>query len=157
MTRQLSVAARRASFSQETDIGFLILLTIDHSSMEAPLRFVAWDVNIPSRGNTYYRFPFEITLPKDSIDDPPRMQLRIDNVDRTIVQTLRTLKTRADITVEIVTTEDPDTVEASFTGFKLSDVQYDAFTVSGSLEPETLIREPYPSSRFTPGSFRGVF
>lgn len=83
--------------------------------------------------------------------------MRIDNVDRQIVETLRVIKTRANVTVEVVTTNNFDEVEASFSGFELKDIQYDAFVVSGSLEPETFLREPYPYRRFTPGAFRGVF
>ena len=157
MARELTIAARRALYSQETDIAFLVLLTINHSSLADPLRFVAWDEDIVSRGETYISFPFEITFPQDSVDTPPRAQLKIDNVDRQIVKTIRTLKTRATVTVEVVTTEDNDVVEASYSGFELKDVHYDAFVVSGNLEPETFLREPFPTRRFTPGAFRGVF
>ncbi len=157
MPRELTIAARRALYSQETDIGFIVLLTINHSSLSEPLRFAAWDTAITSRGNEYIKFPFEITFPQDSVNAAPRAQLKIDNVDRQIVKTIRTIKTKATVTVEIVTTEDNDTVEASYSGFELRDVQYDAFTVSGNLEPESFIREPFPFRRFTPGAFRGVF
>jgi hypothetical protein len=122
-----------------------------------PLRFAAWDKDINSRGNKYIKFPFEITFPQDSVNAAPRAQLRIDNVDREIVKTLRTIKTKATATVEIVTTENNDAVEASYSGFELRDVQYDAFSVSGNLEPESFLREPFPFRRFTPGAFRGVF
>ncbi len=157
MARPLTLAARIALYSQETDVAFLVLLTINHSSLTDPLRFVNWDENITSRGETYISFPFEITFPHDSVETAPRAQLKIDNVDRQLVKTVRTLKTRATVTVEIVTTEDNDAVEASYSGFELKDVQYDSFTVSGNLEPETFLREPFPSRRFTPGAFRGVF
>ncbi len=157
MPRPLSTIARRALYSQETDVGFIVLLTINHSSLSEPLRFAAWDKNITSRGNEYIKFPFEINFPQDSVNAAPRAQLRIDNVDRQIVKTLRTIKTKATATVEIVTTEDNNFVEASYSGFELRDIQYDAFAVTGSLEPESFIREPFPFRRFTPGAFRGVF
>ena len=157
MPRPLTTAARRALYSQETDVGFIVLLTINHSSLSEPLRFAAWDKDVSSRSENYIKFPFTITFPQDSVNSPPRAQLSIDNVDRQIVKTLRTIKTRATVTVEVVTTEDFNIVEASYSGFELRDVQYNTFTVTGSLEPEMFLREPFPFRRFTPGAFRGVF
>lgn len=157
MVRQVSSLTRKALYSQETDVGFPVLLTINHSSLDKPKRFTNWDITLRSRGEDFIPYPFEITFPQDSIEASPRAQLRIDNVDRQIVETLRVIKTRANVTVEVVTTNNFDEVEASFSGFELKDIQYDAFVVSGSLEPETFLREPYPYRRFTPGAFRGVF
>lgn len=154
----LSTAAKQAMFAQETGEVFLILLTIDHPDFTQPIRVVNDGHSIPSRNNEYVAFPFNITLPDDLDESPPRAKLTIDNVSREIIQNIR-LAGQSEITVkiEIVRHSDPDTVEVSFPRMLLRNVQADVMTVSGDLEVEDLVREPFPSGVFDPAGFPGLF
>lgn len=155
--RPLSSVARRALFAQETDQVFLLLLTIAHPSLTASIRCVDNTEDIVSRGETYIAFPFEITLPDERDETPPRMRLRIDNVDRSIVQAVRTIQSPPTITLEVVLAASPSTIEARFDGFQLRQTTYDALTVEGDLEAEAVLSEPFPAGSFIPSDFPGLF
>ena len=113
-----------------------------------------WPMN---EGTEFIQFPFRISLPSSADDRIPRAHLEIDNVDRTIVQTIRQLSTSPTITMDVVRASDPDVIEASFQDFQLRDARYNALTVEGDLTLESFLREPYPSAQFTPADFPGIF
>ena len=48
-------------------------------------------------------------------------------------------------------------VEAQWPEFLLTNIRYDAATISGTLKLETLEREPFPAGSFTPSQFPGLF
>lgn len=157
MPRTLSSLAKQALFAQETGEVFLALLTISHPELLQPLRFVNNTQAIVSRGQNYTAWPFEIVLPGDQEAKPPVMTLKIDNVDREIVKTIRALTTPPTITLEIILASQPDTVEASFTGFTLRNTNYDALVVEGELRLEETISEPFPAGTFNPNTTPGLF
>lgn len=150
MARNLSVEARRALFAQETKTVFLLLLTITHPSFTPPIRVVNNTKSIVSNGETYAAFPFEIVLPDERDDSLPQMTLRIDNVDRAIVKALRSIATPASLQLDVVLSQTPDLIEASFMGFTLSNANYDSVAVEGVLSLEDVLNQPYPGDAFTP-------
>ena len=143
--------------AQETTEAFIVLLTIDHNDLATPIRLTSDGVNTTSMGNTYLSYPFEISLPEDDGLSPPVARLTIDNVSREIGQVIKAISTPPDVTIEIVLSSDFDTVEASFPFFQLTDVDYDALTVTGALTIQNLSMEPYPAESFTPSSHPGLF
>lgn len=157
MARSVSNAFKIAVFSQQTDEVFAVLLTITHEDLPSPLRFTTDSVDTVSRGNTYLAYPFMISLPNDSPDTPPQVQLTIDNIDRTIVAAIRELATTPYVTMEVVKVSDADVVEASFRDFRMSKITYDALTVVSTLGIEGFTAEPYPAGSFNPGNFPGLF
>lgn len=150
MSRSLSSLAKQSLFAQETGEVFLLLLTINHASLAQPIRVVNNLENVVSGGNTYIAFPFQITLPQDREDQPPKMRLAIDNVDRSIVTAVRTLTSPPTITLDVVLASQPNTIEATFPGFTLRNTKYDALVVEGDLNLEDISNEPYPKDSFTP-------
>jgi len=144
-------------FKQETSECFILLVTIDHADLSVPIRVSSDGVDTISRLNTFVSFPFDITLPSDSEDGPPVAKLVIDNVDRQIVQAVRSISSPPSVLMEIVLASDVETVEVDWPDFELIDVDYDALTVSGLLTQERFESEPYPHLKFTPGNFPGLF
>lgn len=136
---------------------FLLLLTITHASLAAPIRVVNNTVNITSLGETFAAFPFQIQLPNEQEDSPPRMRLVIDNVDRTIIASLRPLTSPPAIQLDVCLASQPDTLEASFPGFQLQSVDYDQFAVEGDLALDDIVTEPFPEGSYTPQYFAGLF
>jgi hypothetical protein len=157
VSRSVSLTARQALYAQETGEVFLVLLTIDHADLASPIRVSSDAVDTLSRGDTYVAFPFRLSLPEDGDDRPPRARLAIDNVDRTIVQSLRQIGSAPRVLIEVVRGADPDSIEAAFPDFELTDAHYDALTVQGDLTLESFLREPYPAALFTPADFPGLF
>ena len=157
MSRPLSERARRAINAQETEEVFLLLLTIDHSSLAEPLRFVNNTTDIVSRGHKFYHYPFNMDLPLDSDEELPRVSIDIDNVDREIVLTLRQLEGRPTVTCEVVLASQPSVVEAGPFEFELVDAPWNHVKVTGNLSFEPILDEPFPADSFTPNLFPGLF
>ena len=157
MSRSLSSLAQQAIFAESTGEVFLLLLTISHASLSPSIRVVNNLQDITSGGNLFLAFPFQITLPQDRDDQPPKMKLSIDNVDRTIVTAVRTLTSPPTITLDVVLASQPNTIEASFPGFTLRNTTYDALTVEGNLALEDVSNEPYPKDSFIPSLAGGLF
>ncbi|MGO6835016.1 DUF1833 family protein [Rhizobium ruizarguesonis] len=167
MARNLSPGFIAGLYSQETDEIVICLLTVTHDDLDAPIYLssdptdrISVDPLIygtVSRGNEYLFLPFEFTLPDDKSDSPPRVQLSMDNTDRSLVTVLRSIATPASIKVELVLASDPDTVEITMPALQLSDVTLDEGKISATLVADALINEPHPAGLFTPGSFPGLF
>lgn len=158
MPRTLSSAARQAVFAAQTGEAFLVLLELSHPDMAVPIRATSDAVDTISNGQTYTAFPFQIAIPPDTEDAPPRVQLTIDAVDRSIIQAVRGLSgTPITVTQSIVLGSSPDTIEAGPFVFELREVEYSALEVSGSLQYADLLNEPYPFETFAPSTTPGVF
>lgn len=134
----------------------LVLLTIDHADLASPIRVVNNTEDITSNGDTFTAFPFELPMPESPEDAPPRTTLRIDNVSREIGQAIRSISTPADITIQVVRQADPDTYEVTLSGYRLTNVRYNALTVEGDVIREDLTKEPYPFLSYSPAEFPGL-
>ena len=156
---QPSLNALHAMLAEQTDEVFLACVTIDHPSMATPIRVVNDTQDLARSAGTFTAFPFEITLPPDTDDTAvPQVQLSIDNVDRQIVDAIRGLSSAPSVTLEVVMASSPDTVEAGPFAFELTNAQYDALVVTGTLGYEDdLLNQPFPADTFTPGNSAGVF
>ena len=157
MSRIVSSTTGSALYSQDTGEAFLILLTIDHVNLSSPIRISSDAVDTISRGNNFIAFPFELTLPDDQENSSPRAKLVIDNVDRQIVNAVRSISSAASALIEIVRAADPEVVEAQFTDFKLTNVFYDSQKVEGDLTIEDFTAEPFPAASFSPSLFPALF
>ena len=157
MSRSVSLAMQQAINASETGDVFIVLLTLSHASLAVPIRVSSDAVNTTSRGNTFIAFPFNLTLPDDTDTASPHAKLIIDNIDRSIVLAVRSITTAATLLIEIVRAAAPDTVEASFADFQLTNISYDAMLVSGDLTVENFTAEPFPSATFSPSLFGGLF
>lgn len=157
MSRSLSSSAKTALNAAETGEAFIILLTFTHGSLASPIRVSSDDVNTVSRGETFAAYPFELVLPDDGEGRSPRARLVIDNVDRQIMEAIRSLQSAPVLLIEIVRAAAPDTVEAVFHDFRLQNVTYDSRAIEGDLSIEDFTAEPYPAASFSPSYFPGIF
>lgn len=149
----VSTSTQSDMFASESDEGLLVLLTISHDDLAAPIRVVNNNVAIESRSNEFIGFPFEIALPSDDPDSPARAQLVIDNVSNEIGEAVRSITTAPTVLIEVVRTDDFDTLELSYPPLTLANVRLDASQVTGDIIAEDLIIEPYPAGTFAPSAF----
>lgn len=156
MARVFSTAGTASINAQFTDEVWLTLLTINAPELDAPLRFVNNNESLESRGEVYLAFPFDIEFPGQDEENPGEARLVIDNIDRSIVNFVRSISTPPSITIEVVLASSPDTVEAAFANMTLRNVSYDAKTVSGLLKFEDIVVEP-ATYAMTPERFPGQF
>lgn len=157
MSRAISLNARIAATARETGEVFLVLLTLSHPDMMVPVRLVSNTEAITSRGQAFVAFPFDITLPQEGTDSIPEVRLTVDNVDRQIMQMLRSLPSAPDVLIEIVLASSPDVVEYDTGTLKLFRVSYDALSIQGTLSAGDFLGEPFPAHSFTRTNFSALF
>lgn len=145
-----------AANAQTTDEAWLILAQIDHASLAPPIRLARNTQNVTHGGETYVRFPFEVTLPDETSDRMAVGKIEIDDIGEFEDPETGETKTIGDIvkaipvgdtvtvTLTIVLASDPELVEMGPMAFTLRNVRGDALTVSGDLHFEDLMGEPYP-------------
>lgn len=166
MGRQVSNTFKKAVFDQQTSEAFILLLTIDHPSFTQPIRVCsdpyedlpdAGVRGVVSQGDEYLYLPFSISLPVQDIAGVARASLSVDNISREIVAAVRRANSALSIKIEIVLASDVNAPEVTINDFRLERVSYDAYTVSGDLTMAYYDLEPFPSRRFTPSDFVGMF
>ena len=159
---------RQAAYSQETDVAVIILLTLTTPELPDVVRVCSTPVEkfedlgpdvygVTSNGERYLFLPFEINLPQDDKTGAVSAKLTIDNVNRQIVQYARQTRKPISVDIKCILSNALDVIELEYDEFKLTNVSYDGFTVSGDLSIDYLGLEPFPCGRFTPSGFPGLF
>lgn len=169
----LSASALRAMYSQETGEQIIMLITIqDPTDANNPVRLsdgyltrlssLSTDTDIiygvHSRGHDYVFLPITVGLPQEQEIGASACKLQLNYVTPEAIELIRAKLTRpTDVTIEMVLSSSPDTVEASFTGFSIIGATYSADNISLDLTMVSLTREPFPCFNFTPTNFPGLF
>ena len=163
---EVSLVFKQEAYKQETDVVTIALLTFESDELPEPI-YVASDAfemlptaqvdGVLSNGIEFIYMPFEIWLPRDDKTGTVSAKLMIENIDRVIVETVRSIRQPVHVKIQLVLSRDVDTVEREFKNFQLSNVRYDAMVVEGSLNLEYWGLEPFPSGRFVPAGFPGMF
>jgi len=166
-----SLNFRQAANAPETGRVPIALITLSHDDLGDDIRIstdptaelteLTTDTEkvygTTSDGKDYIFLPVRIKLPDDTDEGPGEMQLEIDNVHRAYTETIRSIYTPVTCKVDIVMDNALDVIDASWPEFQLTNISYNATTITGTLRLETLESEPYPAGSFTPGYFPGLF
>lgn len=164
--RTLSAAAKQAALAQQTGEVFVILMRISHPNFAQDILLSSDPTQVlpianvrgtVSNGEEYVYLPFTIQLPQQDGEGISRAKVQIDNIDRRMVEAVRTADSSLSVDVSIVLASQPDIIEVSIPDFKIEHVTYDALTISGDLSLEYYDLEPFPHLRFTPSNFPGMF
>lgn len=159
---------KQSAYAQETDSTVISLLTLSAEGEGESVKVcddpyeklvgLGEDVyGCISNGETFIFAPFELTLPRDDKTGTVSARLTIENVTREIVEYARSIIKPIDVKTQVVLSSAVDVVEFEFDGFKLGNVNHDGFKISGNLTLDYWSLEPYPSGRFTPSGFPGLF
>lgn len=135
----------------------LWLLTLEHPSTSTIYRFVNNLDAITSRGNSYMAFPFKFILADDDGNTLPQINIEIDNVNRDLMDILRSYADGLTIKAEIVLASQPDTVEYTIEDLVVKSVQYNAQSVTITAQVEDLMNQKFPAHNYLPRSFAGLF
>ena len=146
------------TIKQNVDIGVTSNIYLSDTSLQR-ISETADDVSygVVSNAISYIFLPLEITLPNDDATNAPKCKLVLHDVTRYLVPTIRTLTGPPEITIQLVLSSSPNTIEISYSGFKLTNIVYNADTISGDLTIPSLEVEPFPAHSFTPAYFPGLF
>jgi hypothetical protein len=153
MPHALSDLFKRALAAQETSEGAFILLELNHPSFDAPVRLVRNEVAVTSRGNLFNPFPIDVLLPDDLDESAPSAPITMDNISRELIGVIRGLDSSPTFLIEIVRMSDPDTVELSFGTFTAQEINYDAMTITTTVNSALDPGEPACDWLFSPSSF----
>jgi hypothetical protein len=111
-----------------------------------------------SNGKTFYAIPFQFTLPTKPEDgDTPRATIRVDNVDKEMVEAIRNIDTFPMCNVYMIFDSSPDVIRETLPNFRLTGVTYTATSIEGTLSPRDFRAEPFPAVNFYPALFPGLF
>jgi hypothetical protein len=157
MSRVLSTNFKTDAFKQEGSEVYLVLVEINHSSLTTPIRVVNNYADVTSNGNLYSAFPFSINLPNDSDEGNLDVTLVIDNIDRTVVDAVRSITGPPTVTISVILASAPNTIEAGPYAMTLREAYYDSMVVTGTLAVEDMLNEPYPIDQMTPALFPNLF
>lgn len=136
---------------------FLILLVIDHPDLPSPIRVVNNTQAVTHGGNVYVPYPFSLVLPDDS-EQIRTVRLTIDNVDRMLMASIRTIdQDRPTVTFKVVLAGSPDTVEAGPFECTLASVSYSLMSITATLVYEDRLQTKVPALEFTAKDFPGLF
>lgn len=170
----LSPAAIRAMFSSDSDATLITLLTIYDPDTNLPTIRLADNYierligtgyttddeviyGVVSRTNKFIFIPMQISLPTEEDNTAPKCSIVLNDVTQYLTPTIRTLSGPPKVLLELVLTSTPDVVEASFSGFYISNITYNADSVSAELSMIDYQTEPFPCFTFTPAFFPGMF
>lgn len=155
--RTVSTNAREAMNASQTGEIFLVTLDIDHPDLAQPLRVVNNNEAIISNGETYLATAFSFVLPAQEDGKISNSTLSIDNVDRNIVEIIRTITSFPTVVANVLLASDPDVIEAGPFDFQLRNVNYDRNTVSGELIYESYMRDNCGTVKYKNTLFPGLF
>lgn len=146
----------------------LVFLTITHPDLIDAIRVVADGDDFMLGGKLYTGLEFEIKLLNDN-EEAPKANLRIQNVDKRISETLLRTVNPAMITIQIIAATEfnldvsPRTeiggTEYIYTAqnLYLTDVNGDAFYIEGTLRSWDYTQETWPAIRATEARFPGLY
>lgn len=139
----------------QTNEAFLFLLTITTPS--EVIRVVNNMEDIVSRGETYTAYPFSLSLPADTGDKQPNLQLVIDNTDQALVNAIRGFPKAPSVKVELIVSGSPDIVEKSIDFLQVSSVSYDALSITIEMRPVNILARKFPAATYGSTEFPDLY
>jgi len=152
MPTQETVADLLDESSGEAYIALATLIVDDGE----PVYLAENNEDIISRGNIYRAAYFNLRAPKRNGDELPAANITLSNVDRSLVEAIRTSE-KIEIIRELVAESRPDVVEDGPYNFTLNEVQYDEAVINGTLGFENILDEKFPELTYNPADTPAVF
>lgn len=179
--RQSSTRAKRSFFSLSSGDGIALLFTLNPGELNeiritnvANERFADMDMDddaamgITFQNKRYIYLPLSASLPSDTDDSIPSVQIRIHDVRRKLLPMMRTSTSAIIVDMAAVligpaggigteTRIEALSIEAEYKNLKFSQFQYDSSGITCTLSYDSDLTEPIPCHSFTPPYFPGAF
>jgi len=154
----LSSVAIQSAQALETSEVWLLLMEIDHTDLDDPFYLVNNRESVTHDGTEYLAYPFSVVLSQDDGEHLPKVRLTIDNVDRALVETIRSISDSPSVNIKLVLASQPDTIELEIADLILREVEYDAFSITGTLYADDILNSRYPRDKITlAAGYMGLF
>lgn len=148
---------------QHSDLAIVKLLTISHPDLAQPIRVCDYEVDITSKDpdpphadRIFQAFRFTCSLPEDTHENAPKMQITIYNVTGQIYAALAPLVKSPTVRLEVIYDRYPDDIELSCPDFELTTVQFNALTITGELSVDDFLNNQWPNGTFNKTEFKGI-
>lgn len=155
MPRSPTSLTKAALFAQETGSAFWYLLELSHDTLPTPLRFCTNNQLVTRLSVEWAPTWFELTLPAEDSDQQAKASINIENIDRVLLDALLSLPSPLQVNVFITPSHDESVIGPFH--FAWRETEWDANTITGSLEPEDLLSEAWPKDEFVPSKFPALF
>lgn len=154
MPRDISQTMRDQVYSTEMQFVALVVLDISDNQGNVLLRVVNNNEDIAFEAQTYEACAFNFTPPGEQDGEVETATLTISNIDRRIVTIIRSIQERIHIKAQIVLVAGASVErEAGPWEFNLSNVQYNAETVSGTLAYDFFNKQILSNIRYNISNF----
>lgn len=140
----------RAATDQATSEVFVTLLEIVWPGIPEPRYFALNDEDIISNGKTYLKSGFSYTPPPQGEAGSLIGTLRIDIVDRSLVQIVKDLTARPQVLITEVLASDPDNHQLDLPVFDFFSLTWTGTIMQGSIGTANDSGEPSTSFNYTP-------
>jgi hypothetical protein len=157
MPRTVSLAAMRSALAQNTGEVWVTLLKVEHADLPAPLYFCDNNEAVVSGGNSHQPAGFVLTLPSDESEREPTSSLAMQNVDRALIDEVRSISSGPTFEAALALASSPNTIEYGPARLKAKTASYNASTLTFTLGFDAFEVEPLPWVKFTPEFFPGLF
>lgn len=155
--RQLSPTATASALAAQTPEVWLTCLTISAPGMST-IRITNNSEQVVRAVGNFQPYAFEGELPEDSEDWNGTVQLRIDNVDRTVSRQIREQAGIPTCRIEVVLASSPNTVELGPFDFSVLSAEMDETSLVLSLGyAEDFLNQAVPAQSYTPADSPGLF
>jgi hypothetical protein len=141
--------------ARESADAAICIIELYHPMMET-FRFARNTEDVVSRGNTYSAAPFDLDILNDN-DQPPRATLTFPNVDRSIGIKLSEIVGPPQITIEVISSAEPDEPIMRAARLRLQNVNVDPLVLSGDLLRIDDGTETCGTIRVVPSKFPALF
>lgn len=155
--RSLSTVALQSinSLTGEGEV-FLWLLKLSHPTI-TDIFVVNDKVNQTSNGQVYTAYDFAIVIAEDTGDKSPEMQIRIGNVDRSLIDEIRQVPTPIKVDASLILASNPDNLEITFPEMTLRSVSYDQFVITGTLVVDEVLNLRFPADVVNAREYQGLY
>lgn len=139
-----------------------LLLTLEHSDFDAPIRLTDANRDLVVEGNTYKAWAMQAPAPSDGPEARQRgARIIVDNTDKWLVGQLALAATmpsaRIDVALLPRTAEEAVQIEHSWTGMKLSSYAPGGGQIELELKARDDSDETFPYQTFSPGRTPGLY
>lgn len=133
-----------------------VLIKIYHDEMAEPLYLTDNGEDLTYKGNVYKHAYFKITLPEVTKDSMGNASIQIGCVDQQLIRIVRSLTTPPNI--KFVATYLEDGVYSDLAGYDmiLSNVRWDAKSMTADLTLDLVLNYEFPAGSFTAYNCPGV-
>jgi len=171
--RRVSLNARLAQDAETTGELYVVLFEIAHPELERPIRLSTDNTERLSDDPLYYGTrstwrgadpiadPYlwiiaSTVLPSDLEDAPATATVILENLDRRMVDVVRSFTSPATVAMAVVLASSADVVEVEFTDLQIRSADIDSGQIVLAISREEIEQEHYPAGRMTRERFPGL-